>query len=76
MGAFVVIRRQAVLAHVVRTRGLEPPSPCGHQPLKLTRIPIPPRPPHIGEKEGLRSLLFDHLFAQWAGTLLANMVEF
>ncbi len=22
--------------------GLEPPRPCGHQPLKLARLPIPP----------------------------------
>ena len=23
-------------------RGFEPPRPCGHQPLKLARLPIPP----------------------------------
>lgn len=28
---------------MVQTRGVEPPWPCGHQPLKLARIPIPPR---------------------------------
>lgn len=27
---------------LVRKRGLEPPRPNGHQPLKLTRLPIPP----------------------------------
>ncbi len=28
--------------------GLEPPRPCGHQPLKLARLPIPPlRPVNI-----------------------------
>jgi hypothetical protein len=27
---------------LVRERGLEPPRPEGHQPLKLTRLPIPP----------------------------------
>lgn len=27
---------------MVRERGLEPPRPEGHQPLKLTRLPIPP----------------------------------
>lgn len=26
----------------VHRRGLEPPRPCGHQPLKLARLPIPP----------------------------------
>ena len=28
--------------YLVRERGLEPPRPEGHQPLKLTRLPIPP----------------------------------
>jgi hypothetical protein len=28
--------------YMVRERGLEPPRPEGHQPLKLTRLPIPP----------------------------------
>ena len=27
---------------VVSEGGLEPPRPCGHQPLKLARLPIPP----------------------------------
>src|SRR5437870_6441270 len=29
-------------AFVVSEGGLEPPRPCGHQPLKLARLPIPP----------------------------------
>ena len=29
---------------MVRKRGLEPPRPCGRQPLKLVRLPIPPLP--------------------------------
>ena len=29
---------------LVRKRGLEPPRPCGRQPLKLVRLPIPPLP--------------------------------
>ena len=28
----------------VRSKGLEPSRPCGRQPLKLVRLPIPPRP--------------------------------
>ena len=36
----------AYLAHwlkaLVSEGGLEPPRPCGHQPLKLARLPIPP----------------------------------
>ena len=32
---------------MVRRRGLEPPRGCPHQPLKLTRLPVPP-PPHAG----------------------------
>ena len=27
---------------IVSEGGLEPPRPCGHQPLKLARLPIPP----------------------------------
>ena len=30
--------------HFLRQRGLEPPRPCGHQPLKLACIPISPLP--------------------------------
>ena len=33
---------QPGLFYLVRERGLEPPRPEGHQPLKLTRLPIPP----------------------------------
>src|SRR5687768_5571851 len=29
---------------MVRKGGLEPPRPCGRQPLKLVRLPIPPLP--------------------------------
>ena len=28
----------------VRLRGVEPPRPFGHKPLKLARLPIPPQP--------------------------------
>src|SRR5437016_3912502 len=28
---------------LVRATGVEPARPCGHQPLKLARLPIPPR---------------------------------
>ena len=28
----------------MRKGGLEPPRPCGRQPLKLVRLPIPPLP--------------------------------
>jgi hypothetical protein len=34
--------RNDLLVYMVRERGLEPPRPEGHQPLKLTRLPIPP----------------------------------
>ncbi len=27
---------------LVRKRGLEPPRPCGHYPLKVARLPVPP----------------------------------
>ena len=30
---------------LVRSRGLEPPRPCGHMDLNHARLPIPPRPP-------------------------------
>src|SRR5690606_19350044 len=33
---------------VVPRRGLEPLQPCGHQPLKLARLPIPP--PRLGHR--------------------------
>ena len=32
---------------MVRLRGVEPPRPCGHKPLKLARLPIPPQPPEV-----------------------------
>jgi hypothetical protein len=40
---------------VVRTKGLEPLSHCWHQPLKLARIPIPPRPHKISRQTILGS---------------------
>ena len=33
---------RAGISPVVSEGGLEPPRPCGHQPLKLARLPIPP----------------------------------
>ena len=38
---------------MVRKKGLEPSRPCGRQPLKLVRLPIPPLP----RLEGLPGLL-------------------
>lgn len=48
---------------VVSEGGLEPPRPCGHQPLKLARLPIPPlrrgcrvrpaRPPTLARRIGI-----------------------
>src|SRR4051794_2008949 len=35
---------------LVRKKGLEPSRPCGRQPLKLVRLPIPPLP----RSEGVR----------------------
>ena len=32
---------------LVRTRGLEPPQPCGHYDLNVARLPIPPCPREI-----------------------------
>jgi len=32
------------LTSLVRLRGVEPPRPFGHKPLKLARLPIPPQP--------------------------------
>ena len=32
---------------MVRTRGIEPPRPCGHMNLNHARLPIPPRARHI-----------------------------
>jgi hypothetical protein len=29
---------------MVRAEGFEPPRPCGHQLLRLARLPVPPRP--------------------------------
>jgi hypothetical protein len=34
--------RKAPRGAVMPRRGFEPPRPCGHQPLKLARLPIPP----------------------------------
>ncbi len=31
------------LNNLVLTRGIEPPRPLGHTPLKRTRLPVPPR---------------------------------
>src|SRR5688572_10587148 len=31
-------------SRMVRKKGLEPSRPCGRQPLKLVRLPIPPLP--------------------------------
>jgi hypothetical protein len=36
------LSKGGIYSDVVRERGLEPPRPEGHQPLKLTRLPIPP----------------------------------
>ena len=32
-----------ITSNMVRATGVEPARPCGHQPLKLARLPIPPR---------------------------------
>ena len=36
-----------ISSNIVRTRRLELPRPNGHQPLKLARLPIPPRAHYI-----------------------------
>ena len=36
--------RGSVFSFLVRARGLEPPQPCDHKNLNLTRLPIPPSP--------------------------------
>ena len=41
---------KCILLLLVRARGLEPPQPCDHKNLNLTRLPIPPYP---------------HLFLAW-----------
>ncbi len=38
----IFLSKAGIYSDVVRERGLEPPRPEGHQPLKLTRLPIPP----------------------------------
>jgi hypothetical protein len=37
---------------LVRPSGFEPPRYCYRQPLKLVRLPVPPRP-HVGDKHSL-----------------------
>ena len=42
---------------IVPRPGLEPGRPCGHKPLKLARLPVPP-PRHINEKSPIVRLSF------------------
>lgn len=37
---------------LVRSSGFEPPRYCYRQPLKLVRLPVPPRP-HVVDKDSL-----------------------
>ena len=36
--------KRCTFSFLVRARGLEPPQPCDHKNLNLTRLPIPPSP--------------------------------
>jgi hypothetical protein len=40
------------MENLVRPSGFEPPRYCYRQPLKLVRLPVPPRP-HIVDKDSL-----------------------
>ena len=46
------VERVSVVSKVMRATGLEPARPCGHQPLKLARLPISPRA-HLEEQLNL-----------------------
>ncbi len=39
-----IIKKPSVLEKLVRSSGFEPPRYCYRQPLKLVRLPVPPRP--------------------------------
>ena len=40
---------------MVRKKGLEPSRPCGRQPLKLVRLPIPPLPRGVPKPNAARA---------------------
>src|SRR6267378_232191 len=58
---------------LVRSRGLEPPRSCERQPLKLVRLPVPPRPLEDGERilagsdrQGKSNVAANKLPPRWA----------
>src|SRR5580692_6471178 len=50
--AMTLARLLHIRKKMVRSSGFEPPRYCYRQPLKLVRLPVPPRP-HVGDNDSL-----------------------